>query len=226
MQPPGGAIIPDSGRLEWSALFRGSVSQYRDITPRLAHEPAVLLFGRLLSMDENIYLPSRVDEDIFTNYKSKHRAGLVPSESLYYRPWLDTEWSGHVALVTNDNFITADHLTVLTVWKQLVGDLQLDTGYRFIEFFHDHDRAKALARHVLELNVSWDCWWRMRTPVELTCGWQHDFSKDQDSVNLYLTWHFLRGRGYYDFRPDEIGFLDLRRRRAAEMQTNHVWQEE
>jgi hypothetical protein len=216
VQRPTEPLVPGTERTEWSLLLRGRVSKYGEITPKLSQECAVAVFGRLLSMDKNRYEPGHVDQDIFTPYKADHRAGLELRHTLVHQPWLDTEWWGQGALVTNEDFATADHLACWVGWRQLLGNVQVDATYRVTRFFNDTDRTRAATRQVLELDLFGDFGNTGRDWMELGVGWQHDLTRGVDSLNLYLTWHFGNGREFRDFRPGEVDFLGLRRRRAAQ----------
>jgi hypothetical protein len=227
MQHPSGAIIPGTGGLEATALVRGWVTQYRELTPELAHVPSALLFGRLMTLNEVEYLPGRVDQDIFTQYKAEHHAGLQLADTLIYRPTLDSWLWGRLGVMTNQEFITLDHLTVWAGWRQMAGDLRVNLAYQMIVFFEDQDRPQTVTRHLLDLQATSYLWPKHRNCVEVGVGWQHDLSRNKDSINVFLTWYFSNGRRFRDFRPDELEFPDLQHRLAVErLKNNHVWQVE
>jgi len=223
LQQPGGGIVPGKEDTEWSVALRGTVSQLREIGPKTAHLPSLSLFGRGLSLKQNNQ-SDRIDQDVFTQYKAEHRAGLVLSDTLTYRPWLDTEWWGRVSLVSNEEIVLEkpDHLLLGAGWKQLIGDVQLDVDYRVIRFFSDTDRANAFTRHSLSFDLLWDFWRPNQHRLELGFGLRHDFDSGQTSGELSLTWHLGNGRAYRDFRPGEVDFPELRKRRAAQAINNRV----
>jgi hypothetical protein len=215
-QPPGGAIIPDTGNVEWSGLLRGRIAQYRQLTPTFAHEPSVMVFGRYMSLLESRYQPGRVDQDIFTPYKADHRVGWAISDTLTWQPWLDTEWWGGWTVQSNEDFVTPDHVALRLGWRQLFGSMQMDTSYRLIQFFKDQDRQQALMRHLFDIELNCELWCGKKDRVEVAVGAEYELTRRAGGLNLFLTWHYGNGRFYRDFRPDAVSFRELRRRRAAE----------
>lgn len=224
LQWPGGGRPPSQGGLEWSGLFRWEVSQVRRLTPTLEHSPSALLFTRAMSLRRREqYRPGHVDQDIFTNYKAHHRAGLTLAESISYTPWLDSEWTNRFALTTNETLILdgPDHAQWTSTWKQLLRDTQGDVGYSLRTFFADADRKSTSFRHILAFDLLQDYWFpESRLAVGL--NFRHDLVRNDNTFAVSLTWHLDQGRHYRDFRPDLIDFLSLRRWRAAERPTNRV----
>jgi hypothetical protein len=224
VQRPAGVLVPGTDKVEGSGLLRGWVNEYREITPELGHEPTVLVFGRLLSREEVAYRPGFEDQDVFTRWKAQHRWGVELSDTLVYAPSLDNRWWGRVAVMSNEEIVTPDHVAAWAGYKQLLGDLQVNVGYEFLMFFRNEDRNASTSKHLFDLEVTGYVWPWHRDRMEIGVGWQHDFTRHENSINVYLTWFFGNNRRFLDFRPDEVDFRDLRERRAAEsVQNNHVW---
>jgi hypothetical protein len=168
-----------------------------------------------------------VDQDVFTRYKAQHRAGWELAETAAYRPWLDTVFRGRVGVVSNENFYTLDHVRVELLASQWLQDCEASAGYRFTQFFADRDRAQAVDRHAVVVEFSRDMWCLDSHRVQLAVDFQHEFTRNVSSVYAGLIWHVGNNRRYRDFRPDAVGFRDLRERRAAEMLSNNrAWQME
>ncbi len=224
LQWPAGDVLGDA-ETEWSTFLGAAVSRYYEMTPRLGHTPSLAIFGRLLSMGENRYLPGRVDQDVFTEYKTTHHAGWKLADLLTFRPWLDTVWWGRLGVVSNENFRSVDHGVARVGWGQLLGDLQVDVSYRLIHFFADDDRDRGVTRHLVGCELLWESWRRCGDRVELGFRLEHDLGRDRTSLAFLLGWHFGNGRDYRDFRPEATDHLDLRRRRqAALLFDNGDWQ--
>ncbi|NOT57940.1 MAG: hypothetical protein HOP18_25330, partial [Deltaproteobacteria bacterium] len=222
LQWPGAGRPLSRGGPEWSGLFRWEVSQLRRLTPTLDHRPSVAVFARALSLRQGRhYRQGYVDQDIFTNYKADHRAGLTLAESLSYRPWLDGEWTTRLALTSNETMVleVPDSLMLTSTWKQLLRDTQVDIGYSFRTFFADSDRKATSFRHVLAVDMLQD-YWSTDARLEFGLTVRHDIIRGDNTFSLFFTWHLDHGRGYRDFRPGVIDFLNLRRWRATERPTN------
>ncbi|MDP2828866.1 MAG: OmpA family protein [Sulfuricellaceae bacterium] len=213
LQNPDGGLM--GGENEWSAFLKGSVKQKRALDPKTWHVPRATLFVYNFSMDSiGNYVPSSVDQDIFTSYKSTHRHGLQVADTLYHRPWLDTVWHAGAALKTNENFSIAhpDYLGFKAGWQQLLGNLQLDASYGVHHYFADDQRAQASNQRTWLLDAAWNQWNSQQNRLEAGFQLRHDSDTKETTGMLYFSWHDSKGRRYRDFRPDEVDFRDLRTR--------------
>ncbi|MDH3598739.1 MAG: hypothetical protein OEU26_03755, partial [Candidatus Tectomicrobia bacterium] len=213
-----------------SAIIEGSAAQRFALGTKAFHLPSLALFGRVLSMDRASEDASgRVDQDVFTPFKADHRAGLKLAESLIYRPWLDTLWSGKLTLTTNEDLdiFQPDRLTLRLQWKQLVGALQINTAYRYAHFFADDNRDSAKDRHTLYLDTRWELWRPTgQHRLEVRLRLRYDPVSNDLGVLLGVAWHMGTGRGYRDFRPGSIDFRDVRQRRIPQVFNNRLYDAE
>ena len=195
--------------MAWSAFGRASLSDYRSLGLRSAHLPRASLFVRHLSVDTGRFADFRgIDQDVFTTYKDRHRAGLQFADTLFFFPWLDTEWWARGALVTNErlNPLDFDHVELRGGWRQLLGDLRLSADYRHRLYSSDGDRPRSLTRRAITLSGAWEPRLTMRHGIELGLWLRRDFDTRDTRASFYLTWHRSNGRGYRDFRPRETEF--------------------
>ncbi|MDX1605278.1 MAG: hypothetical protein R3202_03735, partial [Candidatus Competibacterales bacterium] len=215
---------PDSDSGEWSATLRGSLGQRRDRGPKTWHLPALGFWARHLSLDRNPFRPGTLDQDVFTPYKAQHRHGLSLSETFYHRPWLDTLWYAGLGLATNENLdpLDPDHVQARIGWRQLLGDWQVDAEYRLRRYRADGDRSDGSTQRRLRLDLDWNGWERDQDRWQVHLSWEHDFDRDDGSWLLRFEWHGGAGRGLRDFRPAELDFEDLRRRRIPQTLNNAV----
>ena len=168
-----------------------------------------------------LYDPEILDQDVFSQYKSDHRHGLTLSDTLYHRPWLDTLWFAGLGLTSNEDF-APDNLNYRLGWRQLLGPLQVDLEYRGTRFLNDEDRIAAYTREVGTLNFLWELWLEDQHRVEVLLTLQRDFHDSETLGMLSFFWHGGNGRGYRDFWPGEVDFLDLRERRASVVKNNGI----
>jgi outer membrane protein OmpA-like peptidoglycan-associated protein len=213
LQNPQGGLPP--GLPEWSAALKGSVTQKRDIGPKTYHVPRLALFAREFSLGSpgNLAL-NWIDQDIYTRYKSTHRLGLELGDTLYHRPWLDTQWHAGASLVSNPdlNLTQPDQLGWKVGWQQLLGKVQIDASYQQNHSQSDSLRTQASIQRTWLLDASWSQWTGRHNRPEAGLQLRHDADTGAITGLLYFTWHDSNGRGYRDFRPGEIDFSDLRTR--------------
>jgi hypothetical protein len=223
VQDPGEAIPPRKNDTEWSLLWRGGVLQRRDLSPVLYHVPSASLFARALSLDKSPYPPGRVDQDIFTTYKSNHRSGLVLSDTFSYAPWLDTELWLLGSLTTNENFdaFQPDHASLRLGWSQLLGQADFEASYRVTRYFADEDRRDATTQHLISLDAVVTSCLLDGCRYELDLSVQFDLVDDTATVSLAVAGH-LGSRGYRDFAPGEVRFKPIKRRNEATQVNNLV----
>jgi hypothetical protein len=210
--------------IEWHGLLKGTALQRWTLGEKTFHVPSVSLFGRLLSRyeePEDDY-EARIDNDVFSEYKAEHRFGLTLADKITHRPWLDTLWTGRGALRSNENFFDPDYFSLKGVWKQMLGEGQVDLGYRLVHYWADKDREESVNSHFLSLNLNWNIWRKNQTRWELGAKLQQDLDNHDLLGMLYITWHGSKGRAYRDFMPGEIDFLNLRKRRVPQEHNNEI----
>ncbi len=225
VQNPGGASAPANSETEWSAFVRGRLQQSQQITPIFSHLPSISVFGRLISLDRNVYAAGRLDQDIFTPYKTNHRHGTTLSETFSLRPWIDTRLLLRGSLTSNEDFNIAspDHISLRTGWAQALGPLTVAASYRLTRFFQDDDRANARLQNLVYLDTFADWWPTFYNRSELGFRLQHDLDRGSTSAWLSLNWFFDNGRDYRDLMPGEIEFRNLRMQRASQRWNNEIF---
>jgi hypothetical protein len=214
LQWPEGSTASPEGTVEWSASVRVAATKFWRLGEQTYHTTGLSLLGRFLSLDELGGLDlEAVDQDVFTRYRSDHRASLTVSETLVHEPWLDTRWWVRAALTSNEDLNPGDpdHISVSAGWKQYAGGWQCDLSYRATHFFADSDRRESRTRHGPELEVRKDLWVFPTSRLELGIEARYDAPDNEVSGLVFVAWHFSRGRHYLDFMPAELDFDALRR---------------
>jgi hypothetical protein len=204
----------------WNSTVRGQIWQVRDINPKTRHQPSLGFFYRDLEQRSHYdYRPGAVDQDVLSEYKYFHRQGLVLSDTLSHRPWLDTLWYASAALTSDENwnFLAPEHASASIGWKQLLGDWQVEAAYQWTYYFAEQDRdwnrPAAYDKHSLRGGVLWDHAWGGAGRLQLELALQYDLEQGDYGTGLSVHWFPDRGRGYRDFRPGTVDFRDLRERR-------------
>ena len=228
VQQPGGPLPGFSGETEWATYGRASVSQSQKLHPQVGNTWTASMFGRLLSLDRGEYLSGNTDQDIFTSYKSDHRFGVRLTDSLSYRPWMDTRLWAQGTLASNQNFHTLDFLSVRGGMDQLLGPVELTGAYRVLRFLNDQDRNRASTSQLLYLDATLESWpyvARNVTPTrsELGVSLQHEPLDSETSVQVFWTMFLDNGRLYRDFRAGERPFRNIQRRRALLRPDNELF---
>lgn len=209
---------PNNRDTEWIFNWRGEIAQKRPFDFAAQHQPYVAIFARLLSIRSlGDYSRAELDQDIFSDYKNRHRHGVILGDRLSYRPWLDSEWYGHIAMRSNEdlNPLNYDSLSVSTGWKQLLKHLQLDGRLGVRRYQADEDRSKALTRKQLRLSASWNHWNNALRRWQIQFHIHRDLDRAVNSYQISLKWHAGSGRGLRDFRPSEEPFKTIRSHRHS-----------
>ena len=219
IQHPGDTLPGADGRTEWIVNASLRTLAHQDLGPRVWHEPALTLFGRMLSLQRNKrYSGKALDRDVFSRYKAQHQRGLRLFDTLTWRPWLDTEWFLRTGLASNEDFdlFSPDNVSGRIGWRQLFGPVDAEARLRVQRFLVDGDRRKASTRRDLDLQLNWMGWPWMQQRLALGLRFSHNLNRSDNSFILSLSWQGGNGRGYRDFRRSEIDFSDLRRRDVPE----------
>ena len=208
------------GNTEWLARGEATVYQNRHISPKTYHRPSVSVFGRYLSLNSHSANASkRIDQDVYTPYKSDHQVGLSISERLVHRPWQDTIWSAGTNVSSNEGFnpLQPDNLGIWCQWNQLVYPFQIKPGYRAIHYFSDQDRDESVWQHYASLEAKCNLWLANKDRLELKSGIKMALDSDkQYSAWAGIVWHFSKDQGLQDFRPGDPSFQTLKTRQLLQ----------
>ena len=229
LQDPGQPISPDE-----SAATQGSVGgQLKLLTRRVLplgscsyHTPSLTLFGRYLSLDENIYPPGQVDQDIFTPFKNDHRFGLRLADTFTFPGGHDDRyWWIRPAIGSNENFdlLAPDHGSLQLGRSQWFGFAGVECSYRYTRYNNDADRGQAVSQHILYLDTVAEYWNASGQRWELAGALRYDVLDHDTTVSLMLVRYFDRGRLYRDIHPSQSMFLRPRHERALQALTERFW---
>ncbi|MBN1441376.1 MAG: hypothetical protein JXA90_01645, partial [Planctomycetes bacterium] len=216
-QWPEGDTLDFSGDPERSATLRLGMEKRIRITSDLHHEPSVEIFVRDLSVERGSPLERFVtDPEVFTRYKASHLHGLVISETVRYRPWVDAGLSARASLVTNERLdpFAPDHFRVAAEWEQIWGSLECGVGAAGRFFFSDGDRRRAYENVSIAAKARKDFWLDGGNRLELRGDLEYDITRSQVSFSAGLVLHFSGPRLLGDFSPDEVSFRGERVREA------------
>ncbi len=207
---------------EWALSGRGSISLNRELAPKWSRLSSISAFFRELSLDDAGAHPERIDQDIFTEFKSNHRRGLRLREEIAYAPWRDTRLVAGVGLGTNEDFnpFEPDSVNYSLGAVQLAGSVRLGATLRGYRFFADDDRSESVWRHRLQLEAVGEHWLRNQQRLEVGVSFTHFIEESENAFFLFGRWHFGEGRMLRDFRPGERPFSNARQRRIPHDRNN------
>ena len=222
-----GRSLISGDRTDLAFSLRGTISQPRRLNPKTHHLPELFLFVRYLTRNhspDDFDDQERLDQDVFSPYKSEHQYGLGFGDTLVRRPWLDTLWYSGFSLTSNEdlNLLRPDHLRYRLGWKQLLGPFDFELGFLGQHYFDDGDRNDDVAREQVFVELGWDLWVLRQHRTELRLRVTRDLDRNETLGMLSFFWHGGNGRGYRDFWPGEVDFLDLRERRASVAKNNGI----
>ena len=199
---------------EWALGGRGSVSVFRDLSPKLTHGSSISAFFRALSLDGSEDSPWGIDQDIFTAYKADHLRGMRLRDWVGYTPWEDTRLRAGVGLSTNEDFnpLSPDFFNYSLAVDQRLGRFGIGADLRGYRFFSDDDRGESAWRHRLNLEATSEFWLPGQQRIEVGVGWTRFLEEQENAVRVFGRIHFGGGRMFRDFRPGEKRFETLRER--------------
>jgi hypothetical protein len=74
----------------------------------------------------------------------------------------------------------------------------------------------------LTFRIQRDFWCTPQDRLAISGEFRHDFPDDLNTGFISFTWYFSRGRGYRDFWPGDVDFIDLKRDRIPAGYNNRV----
>lgn len=218
--PNGSKLIGLNNKGEWSATLVGAVSQVRHLSPTSYHIPELSVLIRDLSLhNTQQYNPRDVDQDIFTQYQSDHRKYFEIADLFYWRPWLDSlaYIGGSLASNPHFNLSNPDNVKLDTGWKQLIGEIAINPNFQYSRYFDLH-----LLRRSYGINLEWRKWIDSENLFEISINVSRGIDVPVTTGFIIFTWNTSNGRGYRDFRPGEIDFLDIRTREIPSQPNNYM----
>jgi hypothetical protein len=219
----------NSNSTAYTATLRSFMQQRRDLTPKLHHQPEVAVFAKHTHPGNarsiaTAYREGRIDQDVFTTYRTRHSAGTELSDTLVYQPWLDTGLYAKASVVSNKDFALTDpdHLSYNAGVRQLFGPIRANLNYGETHYRADKDRQNAQSVRSVSLNLGGEFWRSGLERLQIDFTLARDLTDRYTTGSIVFTWHGGNGRGYTDFKPDEIDFRDLRSRRMPADENNRM----
>lgn len=207
---------------EWAATAIAGASQVRRLSPKSYHIPSLQALVRTMSLRRVLgFNPKDIDQDIYTQYAQQHRKYLEIGDVFYNRPWLDSLYYLGAAITStpNYNFNKPENYKLTTGWKQVVNNWIINP-----EFQYDRYIPEKWLRRSYGVNLLWLKWFDSKHLLELGLNIQRSIDLAVTTGFLTLTWNSSNGRGYRDFNPNRIDFLDLKNR-AIPSEPNNIIEE-
>ena len=201
---------------EWLIDGRVRLYQKSRLRDNWFHAPSITVFGRETSLRENFYGPGRVDQNIFTDYKFNHPAGVMLADRFTWEACLDERWWVRPFVTSNEDFNVAqpDFYGFQIGYQRIVGGLDWDLSYRLAEFIEDENRIRDRTQQLLFADVHLHHWTVAGRRIELSGRMRHNLGDGRTSGNVFVSFFLDHGRHYRDFHPGELRFIHHRRRNA------------
>ena len=169
-------------------------------------------WGRASTLNADNTVQGRVDNDIFSLYGHEHRYGIEVTDTISYRPWIDSRFGLNLGIKSNENLnlFKPERTQLLGRWDQLLGSARLSLRYRWQHYYRDSDRDDSFNRYGPDLRLGWDLWPRSEGRMELYLRMGLEQSQSELSGYIGIRWH-QRDRHYRDFSSAEVPFKLLRR---------------
>ncbi|MES2858451.1 MAG: hypothetical protein V4704_04645 [Pseudomonadota bacterium] len=188
-----------------AASVRAAVEWSRRRDERWRDEWSLGLRWRELSLrDVDRAFAARLDNDVYSRYRDRHRRQLDLGYRLAWRAHYDSEWIVDAQAVSNDlSTADLDHVGAGLQWRWARHGWTASAGLDVRRYLHDADRRVAFTRERVELAIGRillgaDDGWRLR----LAGG--YDAGTRQAYGGITVEWFDHDGRGLVDFAPSEL----------------------
>ncbi|CAK8717689.1 hypothetical protein KKHLCK_06850 [Candidatus Electrothrix laxa] len=212
----------NQGSTAMSLHLRTTLAGKYQLAGKTWHVPSISAFARWMTPDGSDRVGQNIDQDIYTQYKEDHRYGMAFSETLHYRPWLDSQFSTGLRLATNENIVSPDYLRFRCGLRQLIWPFQADITYTGIYYFDDNDREEDILKNSVSLDLTADHWQQNQRRLRLGLRLRTDLDTGEQLGFLRFSWIFSKSRGVRDFQPIELPFKNLRERMLFDTENNTI----
>jgi hypothetical protein len=199
---------------EWAAYAAVTSTWHQYWNSDLENRIRLRGFGRELSVDED--RPMTVDDDVHSGYKVDHRHGLLLSDELIYRPWLDSEFRAGFSVTSNEDLALwdADSHSLMLGAAQYYRPFVASIGYRQRQFLSDDDRNNSDRSDLLDLRLLWEHWNQRGDLLQVGARFNYDLDDAEASFSVGISWNRTEGQGFDDIAPTELRFNSLRQQQT------------
>jgi hypothetical protein len=217
--------LTSDSKTEWLVGGQVSWTGRRDFSERLYHRSRATVFGRVLSLDRNIYAPNVVDHDVFTRYKRDHRYGLRLSDRWGLQRCLGSAWWLRPTLATNEdlNVFEPDYVSLELGLARWLGDWQIASRYRRTRYDRDGDRSRDIDQQNVSFKGVLEHWSYSGRRYVMDFSMRHDLDRGRTSAAVGLTVYFTGGQGYYHLPPIRTPFRKLKEQRYLDQISSPDW---
>jgi hypothetical protein len=169
--------------------------------------------------------PRYPDPELYTNYNKMRYRGLNGSYTVSYFPWLDSRVWGGISYSTNTKY-RGDNIDLKAGVDQLIYPFTVGFDYSHKKYIKGDGRKSSFVRETIGGHIKFDHWLKKnnrRLEFDFNIAKVYDSkipSNPQGNrifspVNSWVgsagvNLHLGVGRGYRDFKADEIEFLPLK----------------
>lgn len=186
-------------------------------------------FGRVVNYKAAPNLDSKYpDPDVYSKYNKDHLKGINTSYILNFSPLLDTRLRAGGSLKTASHLNKIDQAGFIVGADQLVTPLTMGIDYNQKKYFKGGARLYSFNRHKIGVYVNWEQWLatnNYRVELDLSLAKVYDTNVPKRPLariqpkplkdwvgKIGATIHLGNGRGYRDFRSEEIRFKKIKER--------------
>lgn len=165
---------------------------------------ALGLLWRNVDSDARLLPSARLDNDVYTRYKDRHRNQLSLAYELGFRARYNSEWTGSLYARSNPfSQFSLDHAGAGLDWRWTRQGWQAGAGLDLRTYVADADRVRLVRRQRLQVDLG-------RTWLTYGQGWRlranmgYELSARTAFGALTVEWFSHDGRGLGDFLPSEL----------------------
>lgn len=192
-----------NSKIESISTLKTSLTHFKKLNEKVTNSFTGSIFGRYLSQK---YFIEEIDSDIFSEYKLNHQYGLSLSDTIKYRPYLDTLLFTRAKLSSNENF-SLDNYSLKFGVKQLIDKFELHLDYTYLEYLKDRDRSTDISREYLKFAILFDWWSEYLNRFNLRFDFKQELSSGEFFGGFFIEYNFSEGRGFRDFIGYEREFV-------------------
>ena len=166
-------------------------------------------FKRFLDYDKSN--KTKLDPQIYSDYKLKHQYGMYAKYNILYSPYDDIKIGLKSSAHSNEDIKTVDNIKMTLNVLQHINEFDIKLSFDDWNYFKDRDRVKNYNMKRIGATIKFDRFINTNR-LHIESGANYDFTAKSSQFYFSTIWNFSKNRRYWNLSGNKKIFIPLKRR--------------